>query len=329
MTEGRHNAIIYNRVSTQSKTNGTSERSGSGRAREARHRCAKERGPTCDRRDCPHGRGQATRRACTQKLGDKENPYARFAAIGLVERCLPPRRPGSRPTWRSSPPTTSATSAPQPRSCWNSLDRLPRRPPKPWAEALATEMDEAIRDQFVDALIAMGPGAKPALPALLPLAADSTLPVGRRRRSSRPLPRSTRLRRKWPRCSWRQRAKRISRSAPPPPWQWGNQPPSTASPRQVDCTRQVGPRTDPRAAALRALAEAGPRARSVRSEIEPLGERQQRDGLALWAKIAIAAMDGDATKAASAIRAGLADKKPDLRAAAVGALLDIGPKPED
>ena len=40
-------------------------------------------------------------------------------------------------------------------------------------------------------------------------------------------------------------------------------------------------------------------------------------------------MDGDATKAAATVRAGLTDKKPDVRAAAVGALLGVGPKPED
>ena len=40
-------------------------------------------------------------------------------------------------------------------------------------------------------------------------------------------------------------------------------------------------------------------------------------------------MDGDVAKAAATVRAGLADKKPDVRGAAVGALVGIGPKPED
>src|SRR5262249_22029080 len=38
--------------------------------------------------------------------------------------------------------------------------------------ALKEERDSTVRDQFVDALIAMGPGAKPAVPGLLPLLAD-------------------------------------------------------------------------------------------------------------------------------------------------------------
>ena len=41
-----------------------------------------------------------------------------------------------------------------------------------------------------------------------------------------------------------------------------------------------------------------------------MADAKQQDGLVLLAKIAIAAMDGDTAKAAAAIRAGLADKKP-------------------
>jgi HEAT repeat protein len=40
-------------------------------------------------------------------------------------------------------------------------------------------------------------------------------------------------------------------------------------------------------------------------------------------------MDGDPAKATAAVRAGLVDKKPDVRAAAARALLELGPIPED
>ena len=158
-----------------------------------------------------------------KKLGDKENPYARFAAIGLVGTLPPAEAPRSRPMWESSRPTTSATSALEPRSCWNSSASRCARAAEALGKALATEMDEAIRDQFVDALIAMGPGAKPALPALLPLAADANAAGGTTREDHRGHSRgrsgfegSGRC----ARCGGGRR--RISRSAPPRPWQWGN-----------------------------------------------------------------------------------------------------------
>jgi HEAT repeat protein len=88
-------------------------------------------------------------------------------------------------------------------------------------------------------------------------------------------------------------------------------------------------RTDPRAAALRALARAGPQAKAARGEIESIATGKQQDGLALLAEVAVATMDGDPAKAASAVRAGLIDKKPDLRAAAVRVLVELGPAPHD
>ena len=197
-------------------------------------------------------------------------------------------------------------------------------------KALLAETDESIRDRFVDALIAMGTGAKPALPALLPLAADRSLPVSRRERviaavatadpSSKDVATILVEVAGDPDQSLRASAgSALGRLDPLPP----------EALAKLVALAKTDKRTDPRAAALRAFAHAGPRAKSARSEIEAIAAGKQQDGLALLAKVAIAAIDGDPSTAAAAVRAGLVDKKPDLRAAATSALFDIGPKPDD
>ena len=89
------------------------------------------------------------------------------------------------------------------------------------------------------------------------------------------------------------------------------------------------PRTPPRVAALQTLAEAGTRARSAKGDIEAIATGKRQDGLALRAKVAVAAMDGDKSNAASAVHAGLTDRSADVRAAAAESLLAIGPTPTD
>lgn len=265
-----------------------------------------------------------------KKLGDRGNPYARFAAIGLVGT-LPPAEAIKVAAELGKLATDSERDLRSRVALV--LEQLgPAAAPaaEPLGKALATEMDEAIRDQFVDALIAMGPGAKPALPALLPLAADPTLPVGRREKIIAAIvaaaPASNEVTDALVAAA-NERDQAIRTAAALAMGKLNPLPPRALA--KLVALARSDPRTDPRAAALRALAEAGPRAKSSRSEIEPLTSAKQRDGLVLLAQIAVAAMDSDATKAATAIRAGLSDKKPDLRAAAVGALLDNGPKPED
>jgi HEAT repeat protein len=88
-------------------------------------------------------------------------------------------------------------------------------------------------------------------------------------------------------------------------------------------------RTGPRVAALRALAEAGPRAKAARGDVDAIAAGPRQDAQAFWAKVAVAAIDGDAARSATAARAGLGDKKADIRAAAAAALFTLGPKPED
>jgi HEAT repeat protein len=57
--------------------------------------------------------------------------------------------------------------------------------------------------------------------------------------------------------------------------------------------------------------------------------KEKMPGLALWAQVALAAVNGDVTKAAGTIRAGLGDRRPDVRTAAAEALVLVGPTAGD
>jgi HEAT repeat protein len=83
-----------------------------------------------------------------------------------------------------------------------------------------------------------------------------------------------------------------------------------------------------RSAAVQALATAGPRAKAAKPDLEAISTGQMT-GLALWAKVALAAIDGDVQKAAPTVRAGLTDRSSSARAAAAEALLVIGPTAAD
>jgi HEAT repeat protein len=259
-----------------------------------------------------------------------ENPYARYAAIDLVGT-LP-----SDEAMKHAAELGKLTADDLPEIRQRAALVLEKLGPaaSPAAETLAknlsTESDDSLRDRFVDALIAMGTGAKPALAALSPLAKDTSLPVSRRERVIAALAAADPSSAEVAKClvavagdsdhSVRAAAATaLGRLDPIPP----------DALAKLVALATADKRTDPRAAALRALAVAGPRALAARSAIGPIASGQVQDGLALLAKIAIAAMDGDPAKATAAVRAGLVDKKPDVRAAAARALLELGPIPED
>ena len=111
-----------------------------------------------------------------------DNPYARYAAIGLVGT-LSPQEATKHAAELGRLVGDELTEI---RACAAFvLEKIgPAGSPaaESLAKALTNEMDEPLRDRYVDALIAMGPGAKPAIPALLKLATDQTLPLGRRGR---------------------------------------------------------------------------------------------------------------------------------------------------
>jgi HEAT repeat protein len=196
--------------------------------------------------------------------------------------------------------------------------------------ALAAEKDELTRDQFVDALVAMGPGAKPALPALVPLIGNPDVPLLLRVKVATAAavadPASPEVAAALvkglddPDPTLQAAAARALAKLDPLP------PDAVAAlVKLAKSTRPYGPR----AAALRALAEAGTRVAAAKADLDALAAGPI-PGLATWAKVARIAADGDVTKAAPVVRAGLTDKNPQVRATAAGALeLVGGPDPGD
>ena len=198
-------------------------------------------------------------------------------------------------------------------------------------KALPGEKDDLTRDQYVDALIAMGPGAKPAVGSLLPLLADTSAPVTQRVRviaaavvadpASAPV--AAALTKALGDSDENVRAASataIGKLNPLPP---------DALAALVKLVKPEGPkRADSKltvqVAAVRAMAGAGPRAKAARGDLDALATNSKLAGLALWAKVAVAAIDGDATKAAGTVRAGLSDKLQETRTAAAEALALVG-----
>lgn len=195
--------------------------------------------------------------------------------------------------------------------------------------AVTTETDAGVRELFVSALLAIGPGVKPALPALLPLANDKDVALTTRLNvlaaAAAADPGSAEVAAAALKAA--QDPEPAVRAAAAGALVRLDPLPSDALPALVKMAkgdRQNGPR----AAALRALAAAGPRAKPVRGDLDALTSNPQL-GLALWAKVALAAADGDVSRAAPAVRAALTDRNPALRAAAAEALLVVGPADAD
>jgi HEAT repeat protein len=259
-----------------------------------------------------------------------DNPYARYAAIDLVGTL--PREEAMKHAADLGRLTSDDLREIRQRAALV-LEKLgPAASPaaEELAKNLPTETDDSLRDRFVDALVAMGPGAKPALAALFPLAKDASLPVSQRERIITALATAGPSSEEVAKClvAVAGDSDQTVRAAAATALGRLDPFPRDALAKLVALAK-ADKRTDPRAAALRALAAAGPRAIAARSAIEPIATGQVQDGLALLAKIAIAAMDGDPAKAAAAARAGLVEKKPDVRSAALRALLELGPVPED
>jgi HEAT repeat protein len=259
-----------------------------------------------------------------------ENPYARFAAVGLVGT-LPPVE-----ATKAAASVGKLATDPEPeirRRVGFVLEQLgPAAAPAAEAlgKALAGEKDEVIREQFVDALVAMRSGAKPALPSLLPLATDKSLSASRRTRVlaavavADPTAKETATALLIAANDGDQFVRAAAAGAlgklnPLPP-------DALAALVKIAKTDRS---THARLAALRALAEAGPRVNAARGDIDAIANGPRQDGQALAAKVTVAAMDGDKAKAAAAVRAGLSDKKADVRVAAAIALVAIGPTADD
>jgi HEAT repeat protein len=196
-------------------------------------------------------------------------------------------------------------------------------------KALAVEKEEDARDQFVEALIAMGPGAKPALPGLLPLVAAKGLPTLLRAKATDAAaiadPASPEVAAALVKAAADDElnvrvaaAEAIGKLNPLPP---------NALNTLVQLAKS-DPKNGPRVAALRAMAQAGPKAKAAAPELDAIANGPQ-PGLAMWAKVARAAVDGNIASAAPAIRKGLNDRNVQVRAAATEALLLLPSQPDD
>ncbi len=273
--------------------------------------------------------GQSLIPVALGKLGS-ENPFARYAAVGLVGT-LPPGE-----AIKAAADVGKLATDPELDirvRVGFVLEKLgPAAAPaaEPLGNALADEKEALIRDQFIDALVAMGTGAKPALPALLRVASDKSVSASLRVKVIAAIAAADP-------ASKEVAAALLSASGESDPLirvaaasalgKLDSLPPEALA--KLVALVKSDPRTPPRVAALRALAEAGVRAKGAKGDIEAIATGKRQDGLALCAKVAVAAMDGDKVKAAGAVRAGLIDKSADVRAAAAEALLGLGPTSDD
>jgi HEAT repeat protein len=258
-----------------------------------------------------------------------DNPFARFAAAGLVGT-LPPAE-----ATKHAPELGKLTTDKVPDIRHRAgivLEKLGKAA-APAADDLGKaykeETVEIIREQFLDALIAMGSGAKPALPVLLPLAREKTLTPAQRIRVIAAIGTADPTSKEVVNvlvvtASDADPALRMSAATalgkldPLPP---------EALAKLVLLAKSDN-HTNTRLAAIRALAMAGLRAKPAKADMEAVANGPQ-PGLALWAKVGLAAMDGDVAKSAPAIRAALTDRVPAARSAAAETLLLIGPVAAD
>ncbi len=196
-------------------------------------------------------------------------------------------------------------------------------------KALATEQATIIRDQFGEARVAMGAGASPALPGLLPLVTNKELSSPLRAKVIAAVavadPASAEV------------AAALVKVADDPDQAirasaagaLGHLNPLPADALNTLLKLARGDRMNgPRVAALRALTTAGPRAKPAKADLDAMAAGPQAH-LALWAKVAVAAVDGDVHKAAPVIRAGLGDRNQLVRSSAAEALLVFGPTAAD
>lgn len=197
------------------------------------------------------------------------------------------------------------------------------------AKSLPAEKDDIARDQFVDALAAMGKGARPAVPALLPLISDGNLTPATRLKIITAValadPASsdvaaTLVKAATSADSVTKRAAALALASLNP------MPPDAVA--ALVTLAKTDREQLTRIAAMKALALAGPKAKSARADVAAIANGEN-PAPAAWGKVALAAIDGDVTKAAPVIRAGLSDRYLVARTVYAEALLMVGPTAAD
>lgn len=266
--------------------------------------------------------------AALAKLAD-DDPYARLAAVRMAGRLDP------ETAAKAVPALAKLVDDDQPvirRQMALVLAKLgPAAAPAAAAlgRVLLGETDGAVQEEYVGALIAMGPGAKPAAAVLVRMFDNTDVPLNLRLQAlvaaaaadpANPTVVSVVVKA----ASDKDEYARAAAAAA-----LGKLDPLT--PEAVAALVKLA-KTDSRhvarAAAVRALAEAGPRAKSARPDLDALATTGA-PGVRLWAKVAVAAVDGNVQAAAPAVRAGLADPDAQVRQAAAEALAVLGPTPAD
>ena len=196
-------------------------------------------------------------------------------------------------------------------------------------KALTKEQDEGVRDQFVDALVAMGPAAKPAVLGLASQLSESTASTSLKIKVIGALAQADPGSKEEAAAlviAANDRDQYVRRAAA---GAIGKLDPLPDEARNVLVKMMKGDaRTEVRTAAVRGLASAGPRAKAAKPDLDAVAGGTL-PGPALWAKVALAAIEGDATKAGVAVRTGLAGRSSTVRVAAAEALAIIGPTAAD
>lgn len=196
-------------------------------------------------------------------------------------------------------------------------------------KALAAETELDVRNQFVEALLAMGPGAKPALAGLLPLLTDKDLTVPVRAKVARALaladPASPQVSAALLKSATDADATVRAGAATA----LGKLNPLSPDALAALTKMAKGDTSNgPRVAALRALATAGPLAKAAKPDLDAIAAGKQ-PWLALWARVALCALDGDVRKAAPDVRRALTETGAQTRATAVEGLLLVGVTKDD
>ncbi|MFO0821890.1 MAG: HEAT repeat domain-containing protein [Gemmataceae bacterium] len=276
--------------------------------------------------------------ACAKITSD--NLYARYAAVGVISTLDREEAAkfaadlaklvGERPTETMSDLELRATRQIRQRSLTVLWGLGPAAAPaaETLAKLLPAEKDAGVRDQLTDVLIAMGPGAKPAVSALLAIAQDTSTLAERRGRILAALmiaaPDSKELAKALLKTAdegdtlVRVMVTGLLASLDPMP------PEALTKLVQLANDRT----TAVRVAALRSLAAAGPKAKPVKADLEKIAAGNIPE-FALPAKVALASMDGNIASVANDVRTALKDRNTQVRLAAVECLLLIGPTEAD